>query len=200
MESGEHLPFVKEVSGNLPPEGEAGWRMGRAAVAMNGELITRSGEMAAPSKKVLLFWQNKDERTLLLRQMVRSGQRISWDGNVVVLGDVNPGAELVARGDILVLGTFRGMAHAGAMGNRKAVIAAYRLLPTQLRIAEYISRPPDGDFLYPVCPEMATVRGGMVVIEKLGSKDWLNLVAEGPNRMGVSKKAEFARRSEDWAR
>ncbi len=198
MDAGEPLPFPDEVAGNLPPEGEAGWWMNRTPATANGGQSNRMTGPEAAAKKVLLFC--KDERTLLLRQMVRSGQRVAWDGNVVVLGDVNPGAELVARGDILVLGTFRGMAHAGAMGNRKAVIAAHRLLPTQLRIAEYISRPPDGDYPYPACSEIAKVRGGMVVIEKLGGKDWLTLVEHGSGRGSVPKKAEGARRSEDWAR
>ncbi len=106
-----------------------------------------------------------EEKTLLVKRTLRSGQRVYYDGNVVVLGDVNPGAEVVASGDIIVMGSLRGVAHAGATGYERAIVAAFRLQPTQLRIAGYISRPPDEDTSPPTEPEMARVKHGMVVID-----------------------------------
>lgn len=105
------------------------------------------------------------DATLLLRRTVRSGQRIEYDGNVVVLGDVNAGAVITCTGDIIVLGSLRGVAHAGAEGNEKAVVVAFRLEPTQLRIAHYISRSPDETGPGPKVPEEARVKDGMIVIE-----------------------------------
>ncbi len=107
-----------------------------------------------------------EEQTILVQRTVRSGQRIFYPGNVVILGDVNPGAEVVAGGHIIVMGTFRGVAHAGAFGNEKAVVAAFRLEPTQLRIASYITRAPEGDFSSFQQPEIARVQDGIIVIEK----------------------------------
>lgn len=83
------------------------------------------------------------EETRFIRHTLRSGQaERALEGNIVILGDVNPGAEVVAAGDIIVLGTLRGIAHAGALGNTSSIIFALNLLPTQLRIGRFITRPP----------------------------------------------------------
>jgi len=80
-----------------------------------------------------------EETALFLNRTLRSGTRIEFAGHVVVLGDVNPGAEIVAEGNVIIWGRLRGMVHAGAKGNRNAVICALDLSPTQLRIAEEVS-------------------------------------------------------------
>lgn len=117
----------------------------------------------------------------VVRRTVRSGQRITCDASLVVVGDVNPGAELVAAGDIIVLGALRGVAHAGARGDEGAVIAALRLVPVQLRIGQVIGRAPDAR---PPArgagwrPERARVQGGAIVVEPLLGGD------ERPGRVG----------------
>jgi len=103
--------------------------------------------------------------TLLIKHIIRAGQCVDFDGNVVILGDINPGAEIIARGDIIVLGALRGMAHAGATGNQEAIIAAWHLQPIQLRIADYIARPPDSEMMELRSFEVARIREGMIVIE-----------------------------------
>ena len=112
-------------------------------------------------------WQQAvaDENTILIKRTVRSGQSIQFDGNVVILGDVNPGAEIIARGNIVVMGALRGVIHAGATGNENATVAAFRLQPTQLRIANHITRAPDGEYMAPNYPEIARIKDGVVVIE-----------------------------------
>ena len=99
-----------------------------------------------------------EEPTLLHKRTLRSGQRVNFDGNVVVLGDVNPGAVITCSGDIVVMGTLRGVAHAGAQGNLRSTVVAFRLEPTQLRIAHLISRAPDGVVQHPAGPEVALVK------------------------------------------
>lgn len=74
---------------------------------------------------------------------VRSGQRLLHPSHIVVAGDVNPGAEVIAGGDIVVLGTLRGLAHAGCYGDESARIIAGNMRPQQLRIAGQIARAPD---------------------------------------------------------
>ena len=69
---------------------------------------------------------------------LRSGQKIEEDSSIVIIGDVNAGAEVVASDNIVVLGTLRGLAHAGAKGNTKAIIAAGKLDSVQLRIANIV--------------------------------------------------------------
>lgn len=80
---------------------------------------------------------------LFLRQTLRSGQAISHKGHLVIVGDVNPGAEIMAEGDITIWGALRGMAHAGVGGNTGAEIRALKFEPIQLRIAHAIARSPD---------------------------------------------------------
>ena len=107
-----------------------------------------------------------EEQTILVQRTIRSGQQVFYPGNVVILGDVNPGGEVVAGGNIIVMGVFRGVAHAGAMGDKQAIVAALRLEPSQLRIAGYITRAPEGDFSTLKQPEIARVQDGVVIIEQ----------------------------------
>ena len=69
---------------------------------------------------------------------MRSGQRIECEGSIVILGDVNNGAEVIAGDNIVVLGILRGLAHAGAKGNKKAIIASHRIESVQIRIANIL--------------------------------------------------------------
>ena len=69
---------------------------------------------------------------------LRSGQRLEEEKSIVILGDVNSGAEVIASDNIVVLGTLRGLAHAGAKGNKEAIIAAGRLDTVQMRIANIV--------------------------------------------------------------
>ena len=90
-------------------------------------------------------------------------------GTIVVVGDVNPGAELVATGDIVVMGALRGTAHAGAQGDVTARVIALELSPTQLRIATLIAA---GDDSKPRAvrargPEVALVENGRIAIAAL---------------------------------
>lgn len=111
------------------------------------------------------------EAALAVRRTVRSGQRISFDGSIVVFGDVNPGAEVIASGDIAVIGALRGVAHAGAAGDRRAVVAALLLRPVQLRIADLIVRAPEGE-TRTTGAEIARVKSGSIVVEpyRIGSR------------------------------
>lgn len=107
----------------------------------------------------------EEEKTLFIRQTLRSGQVERFlEGNVVILGDVNPGAEVIAARDIIVLGTLRGIAHAGALGNISSVIIALSLVPTQLRIARFISRPPSNQRKLGNKVEFARIRDKRVVV------------------------------------
>ncbi|MGM0471355.1 MAG: septum site-determining protein MinC [Bacillota bacterium] len=109
--------------------------------------------------------------TLLLDRTLRSGQSITYEGNIVIKGDVNPGAKVTAYGDILVLGSFRGVGHAGVDGNQEATIAAFSLRPIQLRIANKLCRSPDDEVGYSNDysdrPEIALIKDDTILIKKL---------------------------------
>ena len=80
---------------------------------------------------------------LYLQMTVRSGVEIRHGGTVIILGDINPSGIIIADGDILVWGRLRGVAHAGAGGNRESLIMALQMEPTQLRIADAVARAPE---------------------------------------------------------
>jgi len=85
----------------------------------------------------------ESSQTKFHRGAVRSGQRIEYEGSIVVLGDVNGGAEVIAGDNVVVLGVLRGLAHAGARGNKKAIIAAASIDCKQIRIADVIKEMED---------------------------------------------------------
>jgi septum site-determining protein MinC len=80
-----------------------------------------------------------DDTALFISKTLRSGKRVEFPGHVVVMGDVNAGAEIIADGNVIVWGRVRGMIHAGAKGDRSATICALDLSATQLRIASEVS-------------------------------------------------------------
>lgn len=102
-------------------------------------------------------------QTLVVTKTLRGGQEIVHDGSVVIMGDVNPGAKVIAGGDIIVNGTCRGIVHAGFFGDSAATITADRLLAAQIRIANVIARAPD-DLDKPERVETAKVQDGIIVI------------------------------------
>lgn len=111
--------------------------------------------------------------TLYLKKTIRSGQNITSDGNLVIIGDVNPGSEIIAKGDITVWGILGGIAHAGSEGNYKARIRALKMNAIQLRIADIFARRPDGvntPFVQKTnefVPEEAKVFKKNIIINKL---------------------------------
>lgn len=138
----------------------------------DGEILTPFDTLTTSGKLPEIPSGQRDMResddTLFLRRTVRSGQAIQHASNVVVLGDVNHGAEIVAGGDIVVWGVLRGMVHAGYPNNENAYVCALLLAPVQLRIAHLLSRPPDGAEVQPR-PEVAAIRNGRIIVET-----WVN--------------------------
>jgi septum site-determining protein MinC len=107
--------------------------------------------------------------TLYHRGTLRGGQALHNLGNLVVIGDVNPGAELVASGDIVVFGALRGVAHAGAQGDRAARVIALELAPTQLRIATLIATSDART--KPRGPEHASIADERIVVVPFADAD-----------------------------
>lgn len=109
--------------------------------------------------------------TLYHSATLRGGQVLHHKGNIVVVGDVNPGAELVSGGDVLVFGRLAGIAHAGAQGDENARILAVDLRATQLRIATFIAADNDVARAERGGPEVAFARDGRIVIVTLDRLD-----------------------------
>jgi septum site-determining protein MinC len=99
------------------------------------------------------------------QRTVRSGEKIAAEGHVIVLGDVNPGAEVIAGSSIFVWGSLKGAAYAGVPDQATAVIAALHLAPIQLRIAGHIARPPETSTTATSPPQLARVNRNAIVVE-----------------------------------
>lgn len=106
----------------------------------------------------------KDSETRIIRGGLRSGQKIEFEGSLVIIGDVNSGAEVIASDNIIIVGTLRGLAHAGAKGNKKAIIAANTIECPQLRIANIVKEVEKKDIL--THKQYVRVKGEKIVIEE----------------------------------
>jgi septum site-determining protein MinC len=119
-----------------------------------------------PQESVSYDTPRVDEGTaMFIQKTLRSGTRIEYPGHVVVLGDVNPGAEVVAEGNVIVWGRARGMVHAGAAGNTDAVICAIEFLSPHVRIADEslsVLKPMEKHF-----PEVVSINKDGVLQKKL---------------------------------
>lgn len=118
-------------------------------------LATRISKPRPEEKRQVYVEELGQDMALFVSRTLRSGTRIEFSGHVVVFGDVNPGAEVIAEGNVIVWGRVRGLIHAGVKGNRSAVICALDLSATQLRIADQISatlKPQSNPF-----PEIASI-------------------------------------------
>lgn len=102
----------------------------------------------------------------VINKTLRGGQRIEHDGDVLIIGDINPDAYVIASGNIIIMGTARGIVHAGASGDESSIVMALKLMPQQLRIASFFTRSPD-DIEPPAYPEKAFVRDHQIYIEKI---------------------------------
>ncbi len=101
----------------------------------------------------------------LIRRTLRSGQVIRHPGHVVIIGDVNAGAEVIVGGDIVIWGRLRGTVHAGATGDDRTIVCALDLAPTQLRIGKHIARSPEGKSRRRIIPEVASVEEGKIIVK-----------------------------------
>ena len=113
---------------------------------------------------------NKDvdiSESKIHRGSLRSGQRMEYEGTLVILGDVNDGAEVIAGDNVVVVGNLRGLAHAGAKGNRQAIIAAHRIDTHQRRISNIIKEMEKDDEAYNVALTYAYVdeNGKEIIVE-----------------------------------
>lgn len=115
---------------------------------------------------------------------LRSGQVLDCETSVVVIGDVNPGAKVISKGNIVILGALKGNAYAGANGNEQAFVAALDMDPVQIKIGDVIGRSADKTMndkkkkkqsLPPAEPQVAIVKDGNIYIEPI-TKGLLNSI------------------------
>ncbi len=106
-----------------------------------------------------------ESSTIYHRGSLRSGQKIENEGSIVIIGDVNSGSEIIAGENIIVLGKIMGLAHAGAKGNNKAIIAAEKIDTPQLRISNKLKEMKKQDDEYSVKYTYAYIKDGKIELE-----------------------------------
>ncbi len=111
--------------------------------------------------------KDKERRLLIVDHCLRSGQRVEHGGDILVLGDVNRDAEVIATGNIIVTGALRGIVHAGALGDDSAVIVAYKMEPQRISIGSVIAIVNDSEKVSPGYPEIARVENGKIVLDRV---------------------------------
>jgi septum site-determining protein MinC len=111
----------------------------------------------------------RGESAVVIKQTVRSGNVVRHIGHVIVIGDVNPGAQIIAGGDVLIWGRLRGIVHAGANGDASAIVGALDMRPQQLRIANHVAVAPDTSTPR-TRAEVAFVKDGQIMAEEWGSQ------------------------------
>ncbi len=105
-----------------------------------------------------------DSVTRLFRGSLRSGQKLEFEGSLVIIGDVNSGAEVIASDNIIIVGILRGLAHAGAQGNKKAIIAANSIEGPQIRIANIVKEIEFEDI--EIRKQYAYIDGESIILEE----------------------------------
>ncbi|GFZ86129.1 putative septum site-determining protein MinC [Paenibacillus marchantiophytorum] len=136
----------------------------RSVIKQKGNLLIQSIDNE-PRKEAVADEPRVSMTTI--KGMIRSGQTLHHEGDLLYLGDVNPGGTITSTGNIYIMGSLRGMAHAGIDGDDKAIIAASHMRPTQLRIAGIISRSPDEWGIEEAFMEFAYVKEGKMEIDKV---------------------------------
>jgi len=139
------------------PQGEAKPRKANKAAKM----APAPAAVAAPAAA-----QPPVQEMVVVNRTLRGGQEINTKSSVLVCGNVNPGAQIIAGGSIDIRGTCRGMVHAGAYGDTQAFVIADHLMPTQIRIADLIARSPD-QMEKSERAERASIKDGQIVIEPI---------------------------------
>lgn len=164
-----------EVQGDADPEAvEAALQAIRGAGGMPGRVraprVTVTAPSAAPTEST--SFGPAQARTEVVPHNLRAGFRGEYRGSVVVMGDVNPGVELVAGGDVIVMGALRGVVHAGYGGHEGAIVWGRPIASPQIRIGNAVARAPEGSSLSNMRrmeghegAELARLQDGVIVID-----------------------------------
>jgi len=148
---------LSAVISTHPSTQDAAADLGLARTLPNG-MVNETLEMES------LDTQVQGDEAVFIQRTLRSGNNVRYAGHVIVLGDVNPGAEIVAGGNVIVWGRLRGMVHAGAAGDERACVCALELAPTQLRIARHVAVSPKRPGK--PRPERAFIRSNELIAEE----------------------------------
>lgn len=124
-------------------------------------------DVDSTNKKVQLQPVLPKEVAVFHQGTLRSGQILDVNTGIIIIGDVNPGAKVTAKGNIVIIGSLKGYAYAGSSGSNKAFVFALNMRPTQIRINQVIARSPDKVSKKKTEPQLAFLEDGRIVIDEI---------------------------------
>lgn len=146
---------------DVPPAERKAVPVNKAAREAKTTVNSELAQTSANEQKI-----GKMQEMLVIDRTVRGGEEITSKGSVLICGNVNPGAHIIAGGSIDIRGTCRGLVHAGAYGDTNAFIIADHLMPLQIRIADLIARSPD-QLEKSERAERASIKEGQIIVEPI---------------------------------
>lgn len=158
-EISEHSLALWGVLSNSPTTEQTAQALGLATRLSRPSASTQFRDSSAADTEV-----QQGERAMIVRRTLRSGYSVRFPGSVIVIGDVNPGAEVIAGGSVVVWGHLRGTVYAGAEGDAGVVVCALDLSPTQLRIGGVLAAFPPRKGKSP--PEQVQLKDGKIITEE----------------------------------
>lgn len=137
---------------------------------LNNNDSNKNSNKKCSNKDISSHYQNQilncNNITYFHKGSIRSGQRLDFKGNIVIIGDINPGGEIYAEGNIIILGKLKGVVHAGCKGGKNCFISALHMNPTQLIIGDCLAYFPN-DIKRDIVPEYAYVKDEQIFVESL---------------------------------
>jgi len=177
LDVGNHILHAAEMGSlrdKLADKGVSLWAIlsNSPTTEQTAQMLGLATRLAAPRPERVIRKLDTNfasDNTTFVQQTLRSGFKISAAGHVIVVGDVNPGAEIVAEGSVVIWGRLRGSVHAGSEGNGQAVVCALEMKPMQLRIANVVASFTQRQGK--LQPEIAHIRQGQVVSDIWTTRD-----------------------------
>lgn len=181
MDVGNHILRAAELGAlrdRLSSRGISLWAVisNSPVTEQTAQVLGMATRISAPRPERTIRSQDTNlagENAIFVQRTLRSGFKVSHNGHIIVMGDVNPGAEVIAGGSVIVWGRLRGTVHAGSDGDESVVVCALEMDPTQLRIAGFTyAAPPRRTVLGKLKsgPELARVKNGQLVTEAWSPK------------------------------
>lgn len=160
LDSVKNLMMLRQMSLWAVISSSETTRSAAAKLGLEISLVQTQEQLDAPE----IDPEEEGDAGVVIAHTLRSGRTVRTRGSVTIIGDVNPGAEIVSDGSVVVWGRLRGTVHAGASGDETAIICALDLAPVQLRIASLIAVAPDKK-RRKVQPEICSIQGGRIIAE-----------------------------------
>lgn len=162
--SGPHIPVTLKLGKRYLTEEQR--KHITEILGKRGNLLIKSIDSDVITRQEALI-DKLSSQVRVVTRTIRSGQVLEHTGDLLLLGDLNPGGFISCTGNIYIFGSLRGSAHAGCGGNDECIIAAFEMFPIQLRIANIISRPPDEWMDTVTEMEFAYIMEGRMAIDKI---------------------------------